>query len=123
MNQKNILIIEDEPKIRSLFRRGLKEAGYSTIEADNGEAALKTLKNYNNTDLIILDIALQKISGLYAFGAIKKDYPQMKIIISSVYPKDEQEFFIFDADDYYYKSDSISILIDKVDKLLGSCRS
>jgi len=68
--------------------------------------------------MVILDIMLPKKSGLEIFETIKKDFPALKVIVSSVYPLEEQKFLIWDADDYYYKTESILGLIDKMDKLL-----
>jgi len=92
--------------------------GYAVTEASDGDEALQVLNNNPGIDLLILDIMLPKKSGLEIFEIIKKDFPSLKVIISSVYPLEEQEFLIWDADDYYYKTESMSVLIDKVDKLL-----
>lgn len=115
---KEILIVDDEPKIRSLFTRQLEEEGFRVIKVENGEKALNLIRENKNISLVILDILLPKTSGLDIFDIIKKENPQIKIIISSVYPKEDQEFLIFDADDYYYKYDETSILMDKINNLL-----
>jgi len=44
----------------------------------------------------------------------------MRLIISSALQRDEQRFLIIDADDYFYKSDDLSILIEKVDKAINN---
>ncbi len=115
---RKILIVDDEPRIRALFHRQLKEAGYKVVETGDGEKALELLKDNRDINLVILDIVLPKTSGLDIFDVMRKDFPQIRIIISSVYTPDEQEFMVWDADDYYSKSDSISMLVDKVNKLL-----
>lgn len=115
---KKILIVEDESRMRTLLQRQIKASGYATLEAKNGEEALGILKNSQGIDLVLLDIMLPQKSGLEIFETIKKDFPSLKVIVSSVYPPDEQEFLIWDADDYYYKTESISVLMDKMDKLL-----
>lgn len=115
---RKILIVDDEPRIRALFHRQLKEVGYKVVETEDGEKALELLKNNQDINLVILDIVLPKTSGLDIFDVMRKDFPQIRIIVSSVYTPDEQEFMIWDADDYYSKSDSISMLVDKVNKLL-----
>lgn len=116
--QKNILIIEDEPRMRSLFSRQLKEEGYSVVEAEDGIKALNFLSQNKDMDLIILDIGLPKSSGIDIFETLKRELPNTKILISSIYLKEEQKFFIENADGYYYKSDNILVLIGKVKSLL-----
>lgn len=115
---KTILIVDDEPRMRKILRSQVIAEGYAVLEANDGDEALKILNNNSGIDILILDIMLPKKSGLEIFETIKKDFPSLKVIVSSVYPPEEQEFLIWDADDYYYKTESISVLIDKVDKLL-----
>ena len=118
LKEKKVLIIDDEPRIRSLFRRQLRMSGYNTIESGSGQSALRLLNHNSDVDLAVLDILLPEQDGSYVFETIKKQFPSVKIIISSVYPKDEQEFLIFDADDYYCKTESVQVLVDKVSSLL-----
>jgi len=120
IRRKTILIVDDEPRIRTLLERQIKTAGYATLEAKDGDEALMILKNNQgiDIDLLILDIMLPQKSGLEIFETIKKDFPSLKVIVSSVYPTEDQKFLIWDADDYYYKADSISVLTDKLDTLL-----
>ncbi len=115
---KQILIVEDEPKIRDLLCRCLKEEGFSALEAEDGQKALSLIKMSNNVDLVILDIRLPKFSGLDIYDIIKKEFPSIKIVVSSVYTIEEQEFLILEADDYYYKSESVSMLVEKINRLL-----
>lgn len=116
--KKKILVVDDEPKIRNLFGHYLQTAGYQVISAEDGEKALMVLKEDGSIDLVILDIGLPKVSGLEVFEMIKTRFPQLKILVSSVYSPDEQEFLVWDADGYYYKSESISVLKEKVKKIL-----
>lgn len=115
---RKIVVIDDEPGIRTLFRRQLKEEGYGVIEAEDGEKAVSLLRQNSDVGLVILDIAMPKSSGLDLFDIIRREFPYMKVLISSVYSKDEQGFLIEGADDYYYKSESIAVLIKKVNSLL-----
>lgn len=116
---RNILIIDDEPNFRSLFRRQLKEEGFRALEAEDGEKALELIKANKDIGLVILDILLPTSSGLEIYDEIRKQFPEKKIIVSSVHPADEQTFLISDADDYYYKSESISLLVEKIRAILG----
>jgi len=79
---------------------------------------LETLKNNRNIDLVVLDIVLPQRDGMDIFDILKRDFPSLKVIVSSVYPIDEQEFLIWDADDYYYKTDDVSVLMNKMAVLL-----
>ncbi|MDO8661878.1 MAG: response regulator [Candidatus Omnitrophota bacterium] len=115
---KNILVIDDEPNVRCLFGRQLKEAGFRVFEAANGKKSF-TLLETMPIDLVVLDLLLPESNGLEVYDQIRKRFPAAKIIVSSIHPVEEQAFFIADADDYYYKSESISLLLDKIIKIMG----
>jgi len=114
---KNVLILDDEPNVRCLFRRQIKEAGFRVFEAANGKKSFEVMET-RPIDLVVLDILLPESNGLEIYDAIRKCSPGTKIIVSSIHPVDEQEFFISNADDYYYKSESVSLLIDKIRRIL-----
>ncbi|MFH1768961.1 MAG: response regulator [Candidatus Omnitrophota bacterium] len=116
--KKNVLIVDDEPKIRDIFRRSLQPAGYHIINAADGEEALIVFRNEEEIALVILDIGLPKISGIDVFELIRIRSPRVKIIVASIHPYEEQKFLIWNADDYYYKSEHISVLKEKVRTLL-----
>ena len=117
--QKKILVVDDDLKICNLFSRLLNDAGYHSIVKEGAKEALQYSREHEkDIDLIILDLEMPGLDGMDFFDAIKGAQPQVKVIIASVYPVDEQKISIFDADDYYDKSYSYSILLAKISKLL-----
>jgi CheY-like chemotaxis protein len=114
-----ILIIEDELKIRKLFRNQLEDLGYRTLEAEDGESGLELFVKEPKIGLVILDIALPKKIGMKVFESIKERTPPAKIIVSSVFPKDDQQSLIKEADDYFDKAEGVECLIEKVERLLN----
>ena len=67
-----ILVVEDEKKIASFIKRGLKEKNYSVDVAFNGDRGL-SLAEINPYDLIVLDIILPKMNGFEVLDALRKD--------------------------------------------------
>jgi len=61
-NQGTILIIEDEPVFRLIYRGVLKNAGYTVLEAPDGAAGLDMART-QKPDLVLLDLILPKMSG------------------------------------------------------------
>ncbi|MDD3375770.1 MAG: response regulator [Candidatus Omnitrophica bacterium] len=120
MHLGTILIIEDELKIRKLFRSQLEDLGYRTLEAGDGDSGLKLFAKEPKIGLVILDIALPKKTGMKVFESIKRRTPPVKIIVSSVFPKDDQKSLIKKADDYFDKAEGVEILIQKVKRLLNT---
>lgn len=63
MAGRHILVVDDEPDIRSLVRDILEDEGYSVTTAENGEAARKA-RLARRPDLILLDIWMEDIDGI-----------------------------------------------------------
>ena len=59
----NILIVDDEPRIRDLIREHLQHAGFTCTEASDGAAALGVLSQ-GGVDLVILDIMMPFMDGM-----------------------------------------------------------
>ena len=60
---KKILVLEDEPNIRSFVVINLRRNGYQPIEAENGMQALSKLEENPDTCLALLDVMLPDIDG------------------------------------------------------------
>ena len=58
-----VLILEDEENIRSFVVINLQRAGYVTVEAGTGQAALDRLKEHPDIDVAVLDIMLPDMDG------------------------------------------------------------
>ena len=61
--QKNILLIEDETRIRFLLRDYFLKEGFNIIEAADGDEGLNFFIS-NKIDLVILDIMMPKVDGI-----------------------------------------------------------
>lgn len=118
--KKCILVIDDEPKIRQIYCYCLQEHGYRIIEAHDGLAGLNILRKSDDIDLVILDLAMPKQSGIEIYGQIKKEFHNKKILIASVFNENDQKIFISNADGYYDKTEDASELIKKIEKLIDT---
>ena len=58
----DILVVEDDKNTRKLLTTILKNHGYNTLEATNGEQALEVL-DHNHVDLMVLDVMMPKMDG------------------------------------------------------------
>lgn len=83
-NQPRILIVDDEPDLRSVLRFGLEAERFEVIEAADGEEGLK-LACEQVPDLIVLDLMLPRMDGYKVCRALKFDdrYRQIPVIILS----------------------------------------
>ena len=117
--QVSILIVDDEPKIRQIYRYYLEEHGYRVIEAHDGAVGLEILRKNTDISIVILDIAMPKKNGFEALKQMKREFPAVKILIGSVFSEDAQKTMIPGADGNYDKSEDASGLIKKIEELLN----
>src|SRR5215467_6833376 len=77
-----ILIVDDEPKIRSFIGRALDAAGYATESADGGDDGLRrALKSHY--DLVILDLLMPDLDGRQMLGKLVSARPDQPVIVLS----------------------------------------
>ena len=106
---KTILIVDDEPNIRFLFKDELSKQGYSIIEANNGLVALKQLEK-NDVDLIILDIMMPQMDGLDFLTKLRQSDKKIPVILCTAYGQHKQDLVSWAADRYIVKSGDLSEL-------------
>lgn len=101
---KNILVIEDEKELNRYIKELLTDNGYSAQTATKGTEALEIIKK-TEPDLIILDLGLPDIDGENICRQIKKEHPDLPIIILTA--KDSVSNIVhgldIGADDYMTK--------------------
>jgi CheY-like chemotaxis protein len=69
---KRILVVDDEPDILTYLTAVLKDAGYETSEAQDGEQALTQIEK-SRPDLITLDITMPEMTGVKTYRKLKED--------------------------------------------------
>ena len=77
-----ILIIDDEPQIRSMLRLMLERVGYEVAEAPDGIEGIRRYRE-NPADLIITDLIMPNKDGIGMIIDLKKEFPRVKIIAMS----------------------------------------
>lgn len=81
-----VLLVEDEPLIRSAVSRMLERVGVTVLTAEDGVLALDTLRaNIESIDLVILDLDIPKIGGEEVLAEARKMVPSIKVLVSSGY--------------------------------------
>ncbi len=79
---KKILVIDDEPQIRKMFCQMLSKKGYTIIEACDGNEGIKQYHE-NKPDLVITDLVMPEKEGIETIIALRKEFPEAKIIAIS----------------------------------------
>lgn len=121
MNQKVILLVDDEPFILRSLSFILSKEGYKVHVASNGEEALDLLHKIK-PDLMFLDVLMPKKHGFEVCQQVKKD-PKLKdiytILLTTKGQESDREIGLrLGADDYITKPFSPTKLIQKVREVL-----
>ena len=84
-----ILLVEDEPMVRSVAERALTRHGYTVITADNGEEALEILGKGEPIDLLVSDVVMPGMDGPTMVREARKTRPELKILFMSGYAEEQ----------------------------------
>ena len=118
---KNILLVEDDPDIKELISFNLSNQGHQVFEANNGELGIEKARE-KIPDLILLDLMLPGIQGLDVCRIIKADQETKDIPIIMVTAMGQEEDIVkgleTGADDYITKPFSIKVLLARVSAVL-----
>jgi len=77
-----ILIIDDDDKIRDLFRMWLEKAGFEVFEAENGKKGV-AVQQASPVDLLICDLIMPVQEGIETITQFRNDFPEIGIIAIS----------------------------------------
>lgn len=116
---RKALIVDDEKKIRDVYRKFLTREGFKVLEAENGEEAGLQLIQEDKIDLVLLDIRMPVVSGAVLFDLIKLRNPGSKVIVASVFPLEDQRRVIDTADGYFDKSDGPEELFSRIKNIFS----
>jgi CheY-like chemotaxis protein len=78
--QLQILVIDDEPLVRSLLKNVLEDRGHAVTEAANGQEGVRCFRE-NNFNLVITDHGMPVMNGLDAAFRIKKQKPETPVLL------------------------------------------
>ncbi len=121
MNQKSILIVDDEEDIRDLLSYNLKKAGFNVDVASNGKDCLSKLKS-NKPNLILLDVMMPEMDGLELCEKIKSESRNADILICFLTARGEDysQIAALEAggDDYVTKPIKPKVLLSRINAIL-----
>lgn len=115
----NILVVEDEKKLRVLMQKKLEKNNYNFFGAEDGIQALKVMED-NQIDLIISDIMMPNMDGyelIKELRNVKNEIPIMLITIKDTLD-DKKQGFLLGADDYMTKPVDLDEMILRISVLL-----
>lgn len=118
--KENILIVDDEERMRKLIGAYLKKENYNIFEAENGIQALEIFKREQMIHLIILDIMMPGIDGYDVCKELRKT-SDVPIVMLTAKGEDDDKLIGFElgADHYITKPFNARLLVAKVKALIN----
>jgi two-component system, OmpR family, phosphate regulon response regulator PhoB len=120
-----ILVVEDEPDLRSLLDRSLEQAGYKVFLAEDGIEALEKVTS-ETLDLVLLDLMLPHVDGIEVCRRLKRDDRTARLPVIMLTARQEPVDRIvgleLGADDYITKPFNLRELVLRVGAVLRRSR-
>lgn len=115
----DILVAEDDFKLNQIYCSALQDADFHTFAAYNGEEAMALVAEHP-MDLIISDIMMPGIDGYMLTKYLRKEYPEMPILMISAKEgfADKRDGFLAGIDDYMVKPVDLNEMLLRVQALL-----
>jgi two-component system phosphate regulon response regulator PhoB len=121
MSKANILIVEDDRSLADVLDYNLRQDGYHTVVANDGQDGLRQAK-LRSPDLIVLDLMLPLVDGLEICRRLRADPVTRNILVLMLTAKseetDEVVGFSVGTDDYVAKPFSVKVLLERIRALL-----
>ena len=121
LNNKTILIVDDDPEIIESVKIALQSEGYTVFYARDGNQGL-ALAERENPDLIILDMMMPKRSGFLVLEKLRRTRRvPIRIIMVTANEGNRHKSYAetLGVDDYIRKPFAMDRLLDSVNRLLG----
>jgi len=118
MEQRTVLIVDDDPGLRELIRINLEHEGYRVLQAVNGVECLEVVRE-QRPEIVLLDVMMPEMDGLEACARIR-DFSQVPILMltAKVQSRDIITGLDKGADDYLVKPFNIDELTARIRALL-----
>jgi two-component system KDP operon response regulator KdpE len=116
----HLLVVDDDPAIRSALAAELENAGYAVAAVNDGEAALTLLRNAGEpgVDLVLTDLAMPRRDGFALISALRADAATLRvpILVLSVRGEESDKVRALDlgADDFVTKPFALAELLARV---------
>jgi DNA-binding NarL/FixJ family response regulator len=108
-----VLIVDDQPRARKSVRALLStwQRGGEIHEAGNGREAVRLVEEFR-PHLVLLDVRMPGMDGIEATRQIKARWPQVKVVVLSMYVENQNEALAAGADAFVGKGEAADRLLD-----------
>ena len=121
---ETVLVVEDEPVVRSLIVEVLEELGYRALEAADGLSGLEILESSKRIDLLITDIGLPGLNGRQLADAARVRRPELKVLLMTGYAENATlpSGFLDQGMELMTKPFKMDALSKRIREIFDTCR-
>ncbi|PCJ89004.1 MAG: sigma-54-dependent Fis family transcriptional regulator [Thiotrichaceae bacterium] len=120
MNDKTILVVDDDAALREALAKTLSMENYNVITAEDGFHALDILKKNKKVDLVLSDVQMKPMDGHELLNKCKEIYSDMPVILMTAYGTIENAVHSMHdgAADYLVKPFEHNALIEMIERFI-----
>lgn len=117
-----ILVVEDDPSMRSVLAGTLEDTGYDVLRAESGQEALDLARAGKEFDLVVTDVRMTGMDGITAFEELRKLRPHVRGIVITGYAGTDAPMRALRAGvwDYLHKPFGLTDLLTAVERILNA---
>jgi CheY-like chemotaxis protein len=86
IGRETLLLVEDDPMVRSLAVEALKLKGYRVLDAGDGREALRLAQGAGDIGLLITDVVMPRMTGRELADKLRMTAPLLRVLFMSGYP-------------------------------------
>ncbi len=118
-SQERILVVDDDPSVTDLLRRGLSFEGFAVTTASSGDEALCSVRE-DAPALVILDVMMDGLDGYSICRRLREEDPGSLVLMLTARDAVQDEIMGFQAgaDDYVTKPFTFEVLVARIRSLL-----
>jgi CheY-like chemotaxis protein len=123
MERIQVLVVDDQPRARQSLKALLTTwpAPHEIREAENGQEAVQIVEQWQ-PDVVLMDVAMPKMDGLQATRLIKARWPQVYVVVLTLYGEYEAEAMVAGADAFIGKGEPPDRLLTILSAIAASQR-
>ncbi|HEX9485168.1 MAG TPA: PAS domain S-box protein [Gemmatimonadaceae bacterium] len=115
-----VLLVEDEPRVRSQTRRLLERAGFQVTDAPDGaEGVFQFRAREGAVDVVVSDVMMPVMGGVEMIGRLRTLKPDVPVVLVSGYTADDRDLPLDQKTLYVPKPYTIETLCEAIDRLLA----
>lgn len=98
MGYGRVLIVDDEPEVRTAVRLTLNKAGYEVVEAEDGGRGVEEITSGDNPvmiDAVVCDLNMPRMHGTKAIEYFRSQFPSVPIVVMTGHPSTDSASELF----------------------------